>query len=201
MFVQSQKQNAKLIGLLVGSVLLVLSSLAHAEELDETPASNSGSNLGVIIKVDAGYQYADVKGLRGPAGSILFGLPFHRSQNVRAYLEAGLNEVTTERAGLPSTRVVIGSRIAWMWDKISLHVDGHLGYGDRSITASNTLIDGGLVDLGMGVYYDLFEYENGSKASLGLVVSGTLHRTANPNEDSFKADLVTGRGGLSLVIW
>lgn len=183
-----------------GCILFGSAGLAKA---DIGPMENPIENIliGSMLKAETAYQYADYEGLRGTSFGFLLGLPVAEMEGIKAFLEAGFTEVRADQPGLPITRLLVGSRIAWLWEDISLHMDAHFGYGEQSVTKRGTIIDIGFVDLGFGTFYDVIEYEFGPKASLGIFCSATGHRTVEAGKKRAKLDAVSLRGGLALAIW
>ena len=188
---------------LVAALFAVATPRAHA---DAPVASVAGeedarTDLPFFVSSNLGYQFADRPSLDGMVQSFVAGYQFHSNADGRRhFLELGIEELHYDGVGtsdaLPSAYLLLGARSAFRWDRFSLHLIGHLRFGDRAVeegwtTSSQSLSAGALAS------YDLFRGQSLSIA-LGLNATGNLVPTYDGDERSAAA---YGSTGLSLMVW
>jgi hypothetical protein len=172
--------------------------LAHADGPTVAAAEERPAVPPFMVSSDVGYQFSSRDALSGLVDSFTLGVQVRStSARRRDFIEVGVAQLHAgDSDTLPASYLLVGARSAWSWNRIGLHLFGHLRHGDAASDGDfSTASQSGSV--GMVASVDVWR-----RSYLSLAIG--LHATANIYQALDAGDqhaAVSGSTGLSVMVW
>jgi hypothetical protein len=172
--------------------------LAHADSPAVATAEHESAVPPFMLDSDVGYQFSNHDALSGLVDSFLLGIQVRSpSTHRRDFIEVGVAQLHAgDSDTLPSSYLLVGARSAWSWDRIGLHLFGHLRHGDAASdgdfsTASQSASVGLIASLDIWRGADL-------SAAIGLHATANIYQALDAGDQRAAA---SGSTGLSVIVW